>query len=61
MQVSCDSGKVAIGGGFYRSHQDIEISHSYAINNATWQVQAYNTHPAQDSPNLVVHVICVNG
>jgi hypothetical protein len=57
--VDCDAGKVAVGGGFYRSAADVEIFWSYATDDNTWSVSG---HPgASTGRNMVAHVICVNG
>ena len=59
-QVTCPAGKVAVGGGFWRSHTDIEIWWSKAINSQTWEVSAYNPTGSNDR-QIVAHVVCVNG
>ena len=59
VSVDCDPGQVAVGGGFYRSHADVEIFWSYAQDANTWTVSG---HPgAASNRNLVAHVVCVSG
>ena len=57
--IDCPFGKVAVGGGHWVSHTDVEVVWSYAIDNDTWQVQARN--PSSGAREMVAHVICVNG
>lgn len=58
--IDCPPSKVAVGGGFYVTHTDIEVVWSYAIDNDTWMVQARNPTSNTDRA-IVAHVICVNG
>ena len=59
VSVDCDPGQVAVGGGFYRSHTDVEIFWSYAQDANTWTVSG---HPgAATGRNLLAHVVCVAG
>ena len=59
VSIDCDPGHVAVGGGFYRSHADVEIFWSYAQDANTWTVSG---HPgAASGRNLVAHVVCVKG
>ena len=57
-EATCPAGKVAISGGFWQSHSDVEVLWSHAVSATTYSVAFYN--PSGATREVGVHAVCVS-
>lgn len=57
LQATCPAGKVAISGGHWQSHSDVDTFWGYATSDTTWSVAFHN--PSGSNRQVGVHVVCV--